>query len=325
MDRLGERLTHPGVLFFTRDQDVSAASRQQGRLEEHYVFPFAGWEVLKGIVDKRGQYAVAEAVGVPLPETFFPTNEQEAEEVVEQAPYPVIIKPAYHVRFSERFGVKGFVGRDPDEALRHFRRGSQSGYQMMVQEIIPGEADRLYTYASYIDPRGVPVGQFTGRKLRQNPRQFGTCRVGESYRAPNVAELGYKLLRALDFWGISQVEFKMDPRDGIFKLIEVNARNYQWQHLATACGVNLAFLAYQDALGYPVTPVNAPEYGRRWSLIASDLVLTPGEILRGETSFWSWLSSLRGVAVDGIFSWRDPKPGIKYVVDRFKRLLGRSA
>ena len=43
-------------------------------------------------------------------------------------------------------------------------------------------------------------------------------------------------LRAVGFHGISQVEFKRDPRDGVYKLMEINPRLWQWHGLAAACG-----------------------------------------------------------------------------------------
>jgi D-aspartate ligase len=323
MEELGKGLERPGVLFLTRDQDVSTVSRNQAQLEPCFRIPFAGWDVLSRIVDKRGQYAVAKEAGVPLPTTRFPRAESEAAQVVRDFPFPAIIKPTYHAHFSETFGVKGFVADGPEQALEHYRRGAARGYQMMIQEIIPGSPDRLYTYGSYLNRGGQPVAEFTGRKLRQNPRMFGTCRAGECCPAPQVAELGLRLLRALGFWGISQVEFKLDPRDGQFKLMEVNARNYQWQHLSTVCGANLALAAYRDALGDPPVPVRVSEYGRRWILAASDVVLTPREIRRGETTLGDWVRSWRGVAVDGIFSCHDPRPGLHYLRNQLTRRLGR--
>jgi predicted ATP-grasp superfamily ATP-dependent carboligase len=312
LDHLGEELMRPGVLYLTQDEHVSTVSRNQQRLEQHFLFPFARWTVLRRIIDKRGQYSVAQELGVPLPATRFPRSETDAASVAREMPYPIIAKPVYHARFAETFGVKGFVAQRPKQAREYYQRGAAHGYQMMFQEIIPGDSAQLYTYGSYLNPHGEVLAQFTGRKLRQNPRVFGTCRVGESYPAPIVAELGLRLLRALGFWGISQVEFKLDPRDGQFKLMEVNARNYQWQHLATLCGANLAHVAYRDVLGEPVTPVTAQTHGKRWMLIASDLVLTPPEILRGETSLLQWLDSWRGLAAGGILSLTDPHPGLRY-------------
>ena len=93
---------------------------------------------------------------------------------------------------------------------------------------------------------GEALGVFTGRKLRQTRQHMGVCRVAEAVWVPEVAEHGLRLLRALEFHGISQVEFKLDPRTGAHKLIEVNPRLWQWHGLATACGVDLTHIAYLD-------------------------------------------------------------------------------
>ena len=263
LDQLAQRLGQPGVLFLTRDQDLAAVSRNQSWLKGDYHVPFASWDVVSQIVDKRGQYRVAEELGVPLPITHFPCDEGQVQAAVQAMPFPVILKPAYHARFSEHFGAKALVAHDPDQALEQYRRGAALGYDMMMQEIIPGGPERLYTYGSYLNPQGEPLAEFTGRKLRQHPRTFGTCRMGECRAAPQVVEQGLRLLRALGFWGVSQVEFKLDPRDDQFKLMEVNARNYQWQHLATVCGANLAHAAYRDAIGKTVTPTVASAYAKR--------------------------------------------------------------
>ena len=39
---------------------------------------------------------------------------------------------------------------------------------------------------------------------------------------PEVEPLGFRLLKSMGYHGIASVEFKRDPRDGQFKLMEVN-------------------------------------------------------------------------------------------------------
>ena len=68
------------------------------------------------------------------------------------------------------------------------------------------------------------LGTFCGRKLRQTPPVVGTCRVGEAFWVDEIVEAAFRLLRAISFHGVSQVEFKRDQRDGRFKLMEINPR-----------------------------------------------------------------------------------------------------
>src|SRR5205085_11313676 len=104
------------------------------------------------------------------------------------------------------------------------------------------------------------------RKRRRDPRSIGTSRVSAARWYPALAEQGLALLRALRFHGIAQVEFKRDPRDGVFKLIEVNPRLWEWHGLAAACGVDLPRIAYLDAIGEPPAPVRTHGEGKRWAI-----------------------------------------------------------
>ena len=165
----------------------------------------------------------------------------------------------------------------------------------MVQELVPGGDEELYSFGSYLRADGEPLGLFSGRKLKQMPPVVGTCRVGEAVWVQEVVDAGLRLLNALGFHGISQVEFKRDPRDGRFKLMEVNPRLWQWHGLAAACGVDLPLIAYRDLTGEQVEPVSMNGARRTWSIS-----LMPGE--RPELQ--------RPPYVDAVFARDDLKPAL---------------
>jgi predicted ATP-grasp superfamily ATP-dependent carboligase len=174
----------------------------------------------------------------------------------------------------------------------------------MVQEVIPGGDDELYTLGSYVRADGKPLGLFSGRKLRQTPPGVGTCRVGEAVWVEDVVESGLKLLHALGFYGLSQVEFKRDPRDGAYKLMEVNPRLFQWHGLAAACGVDLPLIAYRDLTGEQVEPVSANGSRKRWAI-----TLLPGESPAPQ----------RPPYVDAVFARDDLKPALVQVARLLRR------
>ncbi len=138
----------------------------------------------------------------------------------------------------------------------------------MVQELVPGGDEELYSLGSYLREDGEPLGLFSGRKLEQVPPLVGTCRVGEAVWVQEVVDAGLRFLRALGYHGISQVEFKRDPRDGRFKLMEINPRLWQWHGLAAACGVDIPLIAYRDLTGESVAPASMNGSGKRWAIIA---------------------------------------------------------
>ena len=271
------------VVFPTHDEGLNAISRHLGDLPE-VLAPFPAWDVLERIQSKRSQLEAAEEAGVDIP----------AEE---PSTFPVIVKPDRSVEFKRRYKRQAFRCDTPAQLEQALEQTQEFG--PIVQELIPGGDDALYTVGSYLTRDGRALGVFSGRKLRQTPPGIGTCRVGEAVWVPEAVDAALRLLRELEYFGLSQVEFKRDPRDGRFRLMEINPRLWQWHGLASACGVDLPRLAYEDLTG--PTPAEATmdkTLGTRWAI-----TLLPGE----RPAFQ------RPPYVEAVFARDDPKPGLVHL------------
>ena len=206
-------------VFATHDEPLNAIARAADRLGGKFLYPFPRWEVLARIQTKRGQLEAAEAAGIPVPRTAYPASAAEARAAAEELGFPVLVKPSSTEGFKRRFKRQAFRCETAAEVEEAYAQAEP--YEPMVQEVIPGGDDELYTLGSYLREDGEALGLFSGRKLRQTPPGVGTCRVGEALWVDEVVDQGLKLLRALSFHGLSQVELKRDPRDGAYKLMEV--------------------------------------------------------------------------------------------------------
>jgi predicted ATP-grasp superfamily ATP-dependent carboligase len=286
----------------THDEPLNAIARGADRLGDRFLYPFPPWDVLARIQTKRGQLEAAGAAGIPIPRTSYPGSAAEARAAAGELGLPVLVKPSSTEGFKRRFKRQAFRCDTPAEVEDAYAQAEP--YEPMVQEMIPGGDDELYTLGSYLRADGEPLGLFSGRKLRQTPPGVGTCRVGEAVWVDEVVKSGLKLLRALGFHGLSQVEFKRDPRDGAYKLMEVNPRLFQWHGLAAACGVDLPLIAYRDLTGEQVEPATANGSRKRWAI-----TLLPGESPAPQ----------RPPYVDAVFARDDLKP----VLVQVARLLRR--
>ena len=289
-------------VFPTHDEPLNAIARGAERLGGRFLYPFPPWEVLSRIQTKRGQLEAAERAGVPTPRTAHPSSPGEARSAAELIGFPVLVKPSSTEGFKRRFGKQAFRCESAAEVERAYVEAEP--YGPMVQEVIPGGDGELYTLGSYLARDGEALGVFCGRKLRQTPPGVGTCRVGEAVWVEEVVEHGLSLLRALGFHGLSQVELKRDPRDGAFKLMEVNPRLFQWHGLAAACGVDLPLIAYRDLTGERVEPVSTNGSRKRWAI-----TLLPGESPAPQ----------RPPYVDAVFARDDPKPALVQVARLLRR------
>ena len=90
---------------------------------------------------------------------------------------------------------------------------------------------------------------FTSRKLSQVPAEFGDGLVVRAARVPEILPLAERVVRHFGFRGMADIEFKLDPRTGDYRLLDINPRPWLWINLPTACGVNLVYAAYLDATG----------------------------------------------------------------------------
>ena len=104
-----------------------------------------------------------------------------------------------------------------------------------------------------------------------------------------------------------EVEFKQDPRDGEYKLLDINIRAWGWHTLCIACGLDLPYIQYQQMIGQ-ATPQLTPRYGTRWIRTATDSLAGIQEMRAGVTTPWSYARSLLGRNTYSVLNWRDPLP-----------------
>lgn len=299
-----DALGRPAVAFPTHDDYLVAVNAAPHTL----LLPFGPPALIEQIQSKRYQYDAAGRAGVPLPATFHPASDQEARDAAARISYPAVMKPSLGSGFKQRYQRPLIEATDKAELLEAYRLGEP--FAPMFQELIPGGDDCLWTVGSYLDQRGNALGLFCGRKLLQAPAGVGTCRVGEAVWDDDAVDGALRLLRELGLHGISQVEYKRDPRDGSLRLMEVNARLWQWHSLAADCGVDLVAIAYRDALGLAVEPVTSRGQGRRrWVALVRHL----RESRRDRLGLRRTLAPLRPPFSEPVLSLRDPMPAVHQI------------
>ena len=312
------------VPFPTSDLLVSIFARHMESLPG-FRCPFPSWSVVAGCLDKESQVRAALEVGVPAPKTYFSESLGDLHRDLDDGAvqFPLLLKQreSYTREAFDDAGLRRFRAVPlPDRGRLEevIRTVESASVPFLIQEVIPGSDDALYTLGSYMNREGVILSGFTGRKLRQKPPKFGIARVAESVDAPSLFDLGAALLQRLGFFGISQVEFKLDSRDDTFKLIEVNPRSWSWIGLGPRTGARIAVAAFRDTVGLPVSPQKGS--GRyRWICLADDLVASIQH--RDAVPFLSLLHPTKGIS-EAYLSVTDPRPGIAHVWGEISGVIG---
>lgn len=295
------------VIFANDDRTVGILSRHKKQLEEFYRVPVPDWEVTRAAVDKRLTHSLAERAGIPYPRTFYPRGSEDLGRL--DVPFPAIIKPAIRDNYYDKARKKAVRVDNPEELRREYLEASSliDPAEIMIQELIPGGSGNLYSYGSLQTSRGV-LGKVVARRTRQHPVEFGRVTThAETVRIPELEDMGRRLLDTMGYEGISEVEFMRDPRDGTYKLIEINARFWAWHSLAIAAGVDLPYVMYQDMLGEKAQAGDFEE-GVHWFRLLVDLPISAVQATKGRLDLGAYLRSWRGRRTFSVFSWRDPLP-----------------
>ena len=300
---------HGWVLLPTDDDTVAIVARNHDLLAPVFRLTTPPWKDLCRAVDKRRLYQLALDQRIDQPWAFLPNGEEDLLDL--DCPFPVVIKPASRDQANPLTIDKAWPVHNRKSLLARYAlaRTYLHAHEVFIQEMIPGAGETQYSYAALcLDGR--PLASAMARRWRQLPVDFGRASTYvETIDEPALNEPSIRLLGALGLTGLFEIEYKRDPRDGGFKLLDVNPRVWGWHTLCGRAGVDFPYLLWQMVHLRPVPGVRG-QPGVRWVRMSTDLQAALREMARGRLSPIRYLRSLAGPKESAIFAYDDPLPGL---------------
>lgn len=307
---LGERTGSFGWIAFPNgDATAALMARHHRLLSERFVLTVPPWEVLRWAYDKRLTYQLAAELGVDHMWTHCPSNAEELAAVDYR--FPVILKPATKERSNRFTRAKAWRVDSREELETRYREACSlvPASEVLVQELIPGGGEHQFSYAALCQD-GHPVAVLIARRARQYPIDFGySSTYVETVDQPGVEEPAQRLLERLRYTGLVEVEFKRDPRDGRFKLLDINARAWSWHSIGRRAGVDFPYLCYRLMQGDRLPEVRAGA-GVRWVRMLTDVLAAASGLRRGTVTPSSYIRSFGSPLEFAAFAWDDPLPAV---------------
>ena len=214
------------MVFASREVTTLPLSYYKQDLEVSTTVPFPSWETMELTVDKAKTFQIADAVGIPAPETFILPEPSELTSIENRVEYPLVVKPRSKTTWVDDQPRMLKVTKDNyvdsfEELERISTRIYDSvGVMPLMQEYIPGDG---YGVELLCDA-GNPTASFMHHRLREYPISGGASTYRESYYNEKLESPAVELLAAMEWNGVAMVEFRVDERDGVPKLMEVNGR-----------------------------------------------------------------------------------------------------
>lgn len=312
----GRRLNLSGwVLFPTRDELVATFSRHRSVLSEYFRIPTPDWNTIKWAWNKWNTHCLAAKLGIPSPQTWCPQSLEELEQI--DASFPLSVKPAVKENFFYATKAKAWRANNREELRSLFRKASRivesnqvsvvGSKQILIQEIIPGDGN--YQFSSCILFKdGQSIASIEAQRWRQHPHEFGRAATFvETIDLPEVEELSVRFLQAINYYGLVEIEYKLDPRDGKYKLLDVNARTWGFHSLGFAAGVDFSYLLFTDQIGKTVEACRG-RAGVGWMRMITDFPTSIAGIIRGRVTWRSYFRSLKHSRVESVYSNDDLLP-----------------
>jgi predicted ATP-grasp superfamily ATP-dependent carboligase len=300
---------HGWVLFPTREETVAAFAHHRDQLSKYFRVPTPGWNTVRWAWDKRETYNMARQLGIPVPATWRVGRREDLSTLPIR--FPVAIKPAIKEHFIYATKAKAWRADDWDQLLTlHSRAAAYVGDgEVMIQDYIPGDGQHQFAYCAFFKD-GNSIGKLTARRVRQHPPEFGRASTYvETIDMPELEHLSEKFLRAIDYYGLVELEYKCDPRDGQLRLIDVNARTWGYHSIGAASGVDFPYMLFADQIGAPVESQQAKP-GTRWVRLTTDVPTAVVELLRRRLDLRNYLRTLCEADTEAVFCRDDPMPGL---------------
>ncbi|NOU58408.1 ATP-grasp domain-containing protein [Marinifilum caeruleilacunae] len=252
-------------LIPVRDDCTEICGKIKDELEQFVTLLVPNREQFELARDKYKTIEIARQLNIPHPKTYLPKIDEDIDELKEKINLPFLIKPKVSS------GSRGIVYiKNWNEFESHYKKITSHFGVPMLQEFIPQGGG---FGVSLLLKNGEVYGKFTHKRIREYPISGGPSTLREGVAHPEMEEYAIRLMQHLKWDGVAMIEFRIDSRDGVPKLMEINPRFWGSLQTAVYSGVDFPHLLY--LLGQGENCLKQLEYplGRRvrWLLMGDIL------------------------------------------------------
>lgn len=313
------------VLFCTSDLHVMFVSQNREVLRNYFKFVLPHHRVIETLMDKRKFHKFGERHGFLTPKTVFSDCRKTFDEVGPTIPFPCVAKAVYHTRYwiehvpPNKKVIKAESLPHLKEELNNLKAFNQP---LIFQEYIAGGDEQIYFCLAYLNDEGKPLGIFAGRKVRQYPPLTGVTSLAKSFRDNKLIEDTLNILYESGCKGLCSIEFKFNPEKCSFMIIEPTVGRVDLQEgICTQGGVDLIFMAYQDALGISQNPEANRQKNVIWINEPFELNSFIDHIRANKNKAYHFFRLYKGRPTFALLAVDDPLPFLLFVKWVVKRQL----
>ena len=319
---VGEQIGRKSILIPTSDETSIFAADYADKLSKYFIFPQNDPALVRNLASKREMYFIAKENNVPAPLTEFPQNLEDVLNYIDKVRLPVMLKGIFGNRLQAKTGRKMLIVHTKEELIENYKiMEDQESPNLMLQEHIPGGDDQVYIFNGYFNKDSVCLAAFTGHKIRQSPIHEGCASLGICTWNEKVADITIKFMKAVGYSGILDIGYRLDPRDGQYKVLDINPRVGQaFRLFLSENGMDVVRALYMDLTSQKPYAIS-PREGRKWMIEDFDIISSYHYYKEGSLTLWQWIKSFRNLEEGAWFSLKDPVPFLSMLLSLSTRML----
>lgn len=260
------------------DNYIKLLVRNQEALRPYYRFECIGEDLLMRLSMKESFYQVCTEHGFAFPKTATCTKENYRD-IALPFDFPVIVKPSnsvayWNCRFPHKKKVFDAENQAEFSAILTAIYGSSYQDPLIIQEYIPGDDSNMRVMNCYCgsDRRVRLIALGHALLEEHSPEGIGSYAAIITAHDEALSQRMRAFLEAVGYVGFANFDMKLDPRDGQYKLFEMNLRQGRSSYYVTAAGYNLAKWLVEDVLLHKDAPLTIASNEVLWSIIPKDII-----------------------------------------------------
>jgi predicted ATP-grasp superfamily ATP-dependent carboligase len=235
------------VLIVSEEETSMLVAQNLSELSPYIRIPLPRYETITFTRDKFKLLCHAKKMGISCPDTLMVNSLEDAHQSVQKLSFPIVFKP---IISAGGHGIRYLFNKNTFDT--HYKRMREKYDTFIMQDYIPG--DDYYGVSVIFNTKNQMRSAFVHKKLRQLPTTGGVSTCAVSVKFPKLVAIAEALLTSIGWHGVANVEFKVDRRNNIPKLMEVNPRLWGSLQLTVASGINIPYMLYQLAMDGDVSP-----------------------------------------------------------------------
>ena len=303
------------IIVPTNDTLIWFLSQNYEILKKYYFLGISQPDIIETCYNKRKTYERALKSSIPIPESYFPDSKSDLIKILDRLTYPVIIKPAVMHTFFKKTGKKVYKCENESDLLWFYNLIIKFIPQdeVIIQSFLDGGPKNLYSFGVFVAD-GKVQGGFVAQRIRQKPMDFGiSTTFAKTVLRPELIDLGTRFLKDINYFGMAEVEFMYDEKEGNYKLIEINPRAWKWHSITRKLNLNFMEMMVSYFEGETEEPRISTLENIAWVERLTDSYIVFKEIFRRKLKFRDYLNSMKMVKESAVWSYRDPLPALMYV------------